>query len=111
MPLFFAAVAPHAQANSQEGVASWHEGGRTACGATWRGVDFVAAHRNLPFGSRVEVQNLRNGRRVTVRIIDRGPYSRGRVIDLSRAAARELDMIGRGTARVRLVAVVASPTP
>lgn len=92
-------------------MASWHGGGRTACGAAWRGTDLVAAHRSLPFGSRVEVLNLRNGRRVTVRIIDRGPYGRGRVIDLSRAAAQELDMVGPGTARVRLlVGAVAAPT-
>ncbi len=112
MLLFLAATAPRAQASaSQEGVASWHEGGRTACGATWRGADLVAAHRSLPFGSRVEVTNLHNGRRVTVRIIDRGPYGRGRVIDLSHAAARELNMIHRGTARVRLmVAAVTAPT-
>ncbi len=91
-------------------MASWHGGGRTACGAIWRGTDLVAAHRSLPFGSRVEVENLTNGRRVTVRIIDRGPYCRGRVIDLSQAAARELDIIRRGTARVRLVAAVTAPT-
>lgn len=104
-------MAPRAQATSpQDGVASWHGGGRTACGVVWRGTDLVAAHRSLPFGSRVEVENLTNGRRVTVRIIDRGPYARGRVIDLSQAAARELDIIRRGTARVRLIAAVAAPT-
>ena len=111
MFLFLAAIAPRAQAATQEGIASWHGGGRTACGAPWRGTDLVAAHRSLPFGSRVEVENLRNGRRVTVRIIDRGPYCRGRVIDLSHAAARELDMLGQGTARVRLlVASVTAPS-
>lgn len=92
-------------------MASWHGGGRTACGTAWHGTDLVAAHRSLPFGSCVEVLNLRNGRRVIVRIIDRGPYGRGRVIDLSRAAAQELDMVGQGTARVRLlVAAVTAPT-
>lgn len=104
-------MTPRTQAaGSQEGIASWHEGGRTACGATWRGADLVAAHRSLPFNSRIEVVNLVNGRHVTVRIIDRGPYGRGRVIDLSQAAARELDMLHRGTVRVRLVAVVTAPT-
>jgi hypothetical protein len=60
----------------------------------------VAAHRTLPFGTMVRVTNIRNGRAVVVRITDRGPYGRGRIIDLSRAAARELDMIGTGTAMV-----------
>jgi rare lipoprotein A len=61
------------------------------------------AHRTLPFGTRVLVTNLRNGKTAIVRITDRGPYGRGRIIDVSRAAARELDMIGSGTARVSLV--------
>jgi rare lipoprotein A len=63
----------------------------------------TAAHRTLPFGTRVLVTNVRNGKTVIVRITDRGPYGRGRIIDISRAAARELDMIGSGTARVSVV--------
>ena len=62
----------------------------------------TAAHRTLPFGTKVLVTNVGNGRSVIVRINDRGPYGRGRIIDLSIAAARELGMIRSGTARVTL---------
>jgi len=62
----------------------------------------TAAHRRLPFGSRVQVVNLDNGQRTEVRINDRGPFARGRIIDLSRAAARDIGMLGSGTARVRI---------
>ena len=62
----------------------------------------TAAHKKLPFETWVEVTNLRNGKRVQVRITDRGPFVRGRVIDLSRAAAREVDMLTSGVDRVRL---------
>jgi len=65
----------------------------------------TAAHRTLPFGTHVEVTNVANGRTATVRINDRGPFVGDRVIDVSRAAARELDMIGAGTARVRITVV------
>jgi peptidoglycan lytic transglycosylase len=57
----------------------------------------------LPFGTKVRVTNVRNGKMVVVRITDRGPYGRGRIIDVSRAAARELDMIDSGTAMVSVV--------
>jgi rare lipoprotein A len=70
----------------------------------------VAAHRTLPFGSVVRVTNLKNGRQTEVRIIDRGPFVGGRIIDLSFAAAREIDMVGTGTASVRLE-LVSSPAP
>jgi len=90
----------------QEGLASWYgpglHGGRTASGERFDADDFTAAHPTLPLGSRVLVTNLANGRSVTVRINDRGPYVRGRTIDLSRAAARRLGMLRRGTARVRI---------
>ena len=62
----------------------------------------TAAHRTLPFGSKVRVTNPRNGRQVVVRINDRGPFAKGRAIDLSRAAAEEIGMIHRGHARVEL---------
>ncbi len=71
---------------------------------------FVAAHRTLPFGSVVRVTNLDNGRQTEVRIIDRGPFVEGRVIDLSLAAARALDMVASGVARVRLE-LLATPSP
>jgi rare lipoprotein A len=62
----------------------------------------TAAHRSLPLGTRVEVTNLNNGRTVQVRINDRGPYVKGRVIDLSRAAARRLGMVAAGTTPVSI---------
>jgi rare lipoprotein A len=81
---------------------SKHDGMTTADGSTFDRTDFTAAHRTLPFGTVVRVTNLANGRMVKVRISDRGPHILGRVIDLSAAAARELGMLRRGLARVRL---------
>jgi hypothetical protein len=77
------------------GLAAWYDlKNRTASGEHYDAGAFTAGHRTLPFGSEVRVVNTRNGRSVTVRITDRGPYTTGRVIDLSRAAARALDMTG-----------------
>ena len=84
-------------------MAAFYGGGRTASGETTGPGSFTAAHRTLPFGTMVRVTNAHNGRTVLVRIVDRGPYGRGRIIDLSRAAARELDMIDSGTTLVSLV--------
>jgi peptidoglycan lytic transglycosylase len=90
----------------QVGVASYygreHDGRRTASGEVFDMNDLTAAHRTLPFGTRVRVTNLANGREVTVRINDRGPFRRGRILDLSYAAARKLGMVGRGVAKVRV---------
>jgi len=88
---------------AESGMAAFYSGGRTASGEITGPAGLTAAHRTLPFGTRVLVTNVRNGKTVVVRIIDRGPYGRGRIIDVSRAAARELDMIESGTARVSLV--------
>jgi rare lipoprotein A len=79
-----------------------HDGMTTADGSTFDRTAFTAAHRTLPFGTVVRVTNLANGRMVKVRISDRGPHILGRVIDLSAAAARELGMLRRGLARVRI---------
>lgn len=79
-------------------------GRRTASGERFDPEAMTMAHRTLPFGTRVRVTNLENGRQVTVRINDRGPYRRGRIIDLSRAAAQKLDMIDDGVVRVRIEA-------
>lgn len=91
---------------TETGMASWYgpnfHGKNTANGEVYDQDGLTAAHKTLPFNTVVRVTNLDNGRQVTVRINDRGPYARGRIIDLSRAAAREVDMIGTGTARVRL---------
>ena len=94
------------------GVASWYgtpyHGRQTASGETYDMYNLTAAHRKLPFQTWVEVENLSNGKRVDVRINDRGPFVGHRVIDLSQTAAKEIDMLGTGTARVRLT-VVAGP--
>ncbi len=87
-------------AHAESGMAAFYRGGRTASGEITGPTGFTAAHRTLPFGTTVLVTNVRNGKTVIVRITDRGPYGRGRIIDLSRAAARELDMIQSGTAMV-----------
>lgn len=98
---------------SQEGTASWYgpgfHGKATASGETYDMDGMTAAHRSLPFGTWVKVVNRRNGRDTRVRITDRGPFVEGRILDLSRAAARDLGMIGDGTAPVRLE-VVALPS-
>ncbi len=92
-----------------EGLASWygarHHGKQTASGERFDQHALTAAHRSLPFGTRVRVTHLGNGRQVTVRINDRGPYARGRLIDLSRAAAEGLGMLRQGVAPVRLEAL------
>ena len=93
----------------QSGVASWYgskfHGKSTANGETYNMNDFTAAHRTLPFNTVVKVENLDNGKSVVVRINDRGPYVGNRVIDLSRRAAREIDMEHSGTARVQIFLV------
>lgn len=88
------------------GLASYYSrelaGNRTASGEVCNPEDLTAAHRTLAFGSMVRVTNLANGKSVVVRINDRGPFSGGRVIDISHAAAREIDMHRSGTTRVNL---------
>src|SRR5450756_1462937 len=87
-------------AQAETGHAAYYGGGRTASGERSGPHELTAAHRTLPFGTRVLVTNMGNGRSVTVRINDRGPFNRGRIIDVSTAAARELGMIGSGIAMV-----------
>ncbi len=82
-----------------------HHGKRTASGERFNQHGLTAAHRQLPFGTRVKVTNLSNDETVVVRINDRGPYTRGRLIDLSREAAEQLGMLRSGTARVRVQAL------
>ena len=77
-------------ASAQNGIASIYSGGLTANGEHASASGMTAAHRTLPFGTMVRVTNLRNGRTVIVRINDRGPYTKGRVIDVTAAAAAEL---------------------
>ncbi len=95
-----------ALAVAEDGLASWYGGkfhGRmTSSGEMFDTNSLTAAHRTLPFGTIVKVTNLDNGRSVLVKINDRGPFVEGRIIDLSRAAARQLGMIDTGVARVSL---------
>jgi rare lipoprotein A len=88
------------------GLASWYgneyNGRPTACGETFDEEAMTAAHRDLPFGTVVEVTNLKNGKSVRVRINDRGPFVHGRIIDLSKGAARKIDMINDGVVPVQL---------
>jgi rare lipoprotein A len=92
--------------NIETGLASWygakHHGKRTASGEIFDQNRFTAAHRTLPWGSIVKVINLENGKAVEVRINDRGPFPKGRIIDLSRAAARALGMVELGVSPVRM---------
>lgn len=82
---------------AQCGSASWYAlTSKTASGERMNPAAMTAAHRTLPFGTRVVVTNQRNGKSVTVRINDRGPFIRGRVIDLSRAAAHQLGFVSSG---------------
>ena len=99
-------VATGSRRRSFRGIASFYgayfAGKKTASGERFNPSRMTAAHRYLPFGTRVRVTNMRNGRSVVVRINDRGPFIRGRVIDLSKGAARVIRMVGRGIAPVRV---------
>ena len=90
-------------ARAETGMASYYGGGQTSSGETSGPRGLTAAHRSLPFGTNVLVTNVGNGKTVIVRINDRGPFGRGRIIDVSRAAAHELDMIETGTTMVSVV--------
>lgn len=116
--------APARLGSTETGVASWYgfpyHGRRAASGEVYDMQQLTAAHRTLPFQTWIEVTNLSNGKQVDVRINDRGPFAKGRILDLSQAAARDIDMLRAGTARVRLkviapprepVTVTAKPAP
>lgn len=123
MSLMLSACAPQAASTAaataqvqgsgyEEGIASWYGpnfvGRPTASGEIFDPTQLTAAHKSLPFGTQVRVVNLDNGLDVVVRINDRGPFKPGRVIDLARAAAERIQMIGSGTAQVRLELLNAS---
>jgi rare lipoprotein A len=103
---------PASSVEHEIGIASWygrkHHGKRTASGNPFDMFAFTAAHRSLPFGTVVQVDNLANGRSVRVRITDRGPYLEDRIIDLSMAAAQRLGIKERGLALVKLSVVRSS---
>ncbi len=91
---------------SETGLASFYSesynGKKTANGEIYNSSDYTAAHKKLPFNTRVKVTNLSNGKTVKVRINDRGPFVAGRIIDLTRKAAKKIDMIGAGVAKVKI---------
>ena len=91
---------------TRKGIASYYadfyEGRTTANGEIYRQNKITAAHKTLPFGTKVKVTNLANNKTVVVRINDRGPYIKGRIIDLTKAAAKEIDMIGAGISKVKI---------
>jgi len=93
----------------QEGIASSYgrdfHGKKTSSGESFNMQAMTAAHKTLPFGAYVKVEHKRTGKDVVVRINDRGPHTRGRLIDLSRQAAAQLGMLSSGTARVRVQAL------
>jgi len=106
---------PDAKGYEERGIASWYgepfHGEKTSNGEIYDMYGFTAAHKTLPFGTLVSVRNLENGQKINVRINDRGPFVHGRIIDLSYSAADKLGIIGRGTARVELVAVGIALSP
>ncbi|WP_226390743.1 septal ring lytic transglycosylase RlpA family protein [Penaeicola halotolerans] len=91
---------------TEQGQASFYadkyQGRKTASGEKFRQGKMTAAHRTLPFGTKVKVTNLSNGKSIKVRINDRGPFVAGRIIDLSRKGARKLDIIQQGVAPVKI---------
>lgn len=112
-PDYPAAVPAPVPPGELSGLASWYgmpyHGRKTANGETYDMYDLTAAHRTLPFNARVRVESAATGRHVNVRINDRGPFVKGRVIDLSKGAAERLGMRKKGVARVRLIPLQMPP--
>jgi rare lipoprotein A len=106
------AAVPVTVGHVEQGIASWYgipyHGRAAADGEIYDMETLVAAHRTMPFNTWVRVTNLANNKSVNVRIIDRGPFVAGRIVDLSKAAARDIDLLGPGVGQVRLE-VIAAP--
>jgi len=100
---------PSASGFNQKGVASWYgkdfHGNRTSNGEIYDMYSMTAAHKTLPMDTMLLVKNLNNGRKTVVRVNDRGPFVKGRIIDLSYTAAKQLDLIGHGVAQVAIIAL------
>lgn len=100
---------PSAQGFQETGIASWYgpnfHGRKTSNGETYNMHGTTAAHKTLPMNTFLLVKNLENGREMTVRVNDRGPFHRGRIIDLTQTGATKLGFIGQGTAKVRITAM------
>ena len=105
--LFSFVVNGFSQSFKQTGLASFYadkfEGRSTANGEKYKHSKLTAAHKTLPFGTVLKVKNLENGKVVTVRVNDRGPFVKGRIIDLSKSAAKKLDFIDKGITKVEIV--------
>lgn len=112
--LLGAAAACHSSRGlfTESGLGSYYadrfEGQRTASGEVYRPDRFTAAHNTLPFGTLIEVTNMRNGRAVNVTVNDRGPHGRGRIVDVSKRAAAQIGLLEAGVAPVRLRVVRAA---
>lgn len=100
---------PHSEGFRQRGLASWYgrdfHGKKTSNGEIYNMYAMTAAHKTLPLGTYVRVYNLENKRSAVVRVNDRGPFVRGRIIDLSYSAAKQIGIVGPGTARVEVIAM------
>jgi rare lipoprotein A len=98
--------APNKVSGTETGLASFYaesyNGKQTANGEIYRSSKLTAAHKKLPFGTKVKVTNLSNGKTVKVRINDRGPFIAGRIIDLTKAAATKIDMVNKGVVKVEI---------
>ncbi|MDO4211786.1 MAG: septal ring lytic transglycosylase RlpA family protein, partial [Bacteroidales bacterium] len=96
------------------GIASYYgrawNGRKTACGEVFNTDSFTCAHRTLPFGTMLKVTNKKNGKSVVVRVTDRGPYAKGRIIDLTLAAAKKIDMVNAGVTPVEIAQVYTPST-
>jgi len=97
---------PSAVSGTETGLASFYSetynGKKTANGEIYNSSELTAAHKKLPFGTKVKVTNLSNGKTVKVRVNDRGPFVAGRIIDLTRKAAKKIDMINDGVVKVKI---------
>jgi rare lipoprotein A len=107
--LAFVAISCHRKtvpSGSETGIASFYaesyNGKKTANGEIYNSSALTAAHKTLPFGTKVKVTNLSNGKSVKVRVNDRGPFVAGRIIDLTRKAAKKIDMINAGVVKVKI---------
>lgn len=100
---FFPSLADAAPRDSATGLASWYRlTGRTACGTVKNPEAMTAAHPSLPCGTRIRVTHLGNGRSAVVIVVDRGPFVRGRIVDVSLGAARRIGLVDQGVGRVRV---------
>jgi rare lipoprotein A len=94
------------ESGTETGMASYYaetyNGKKTANGEIYNSSEFTAAHKKLPFGTKVKVTNLANGKTVKVRVNDRGPFVAGRIIDLTRSAAKKIDMVAAGVTKVKI---------